>query len=267
MRDMPTPLLPLLTDLAPGDARSAELDLSAFEIHRIRALDDPHFEEAYALLWTEFGWKNEMERRETLALRFSRAPEIRYEIILVEKDGVFAAVRDHTVIAADGETVVHLSHNLVAPDFRRSGLAGWMRALPIATARDFAPGLPITLVAEMEYDDAADAASVIRLRAYEKGGFRKVDPRAVDYHQPDFRAPAAIDAGGGPQPVPFQLCVRRVGDEDAAAITGAQLRRIVAALYRNYGSQFRPQDMAHPALDLARYPADDAVIPLLPPTA
>ena len=267
MRQMPTPPLPLATDLAPGDAKSATLDLSAFEIHRIRALDDPHFEQAYAPLWAEFGWKNEMERRETLALRFAGAPAMRYELVLVKKDGVFAAVRDHTVIAAEGETVVHLSHNLVAPDFRRGGLAGWLRALPIAMAREFAPDMPITLVAEMEYDDAADDARAIRLRAYEKGGFRKVDPRVVHFHQPDFRTPAEIDARGGARPLPFQLCIRRVGEEGAESITGAHLRRIVAALYRIYGPQFRPEDMAHPALDLAPYPADDAVIGMLLPTA
>ena len=266
MRAMPT-LLPLVSDLAPGDAKSAALDLSAFEIYRIRALDDPHFEEAYALLWAEFGWKNEMERREALALRFGLAPALRYEILLVKKDGVLAAVRDHTVIPAEGETVVHLSHNLVAPDFRRRGLAGWMRALPIAAAREAAPGAPITLVAEMEYDDPADEKRAIRLRAYEQGGFRKIDPRVLHFHQPDFRAPAEIDASGGPQPVPFQLCLRLIGDDGAATITGARVRRIVAALYRMYGPQFRAPDMAHPALDLARYPADDAVIALLPPTA
>ena len=266
MRAMPTPL-PLVSDLAPGDAKSAALDLSAFEIHRIRALDDPHFEEAYAPLWAEFGSKNEMERRETLGRRFGLAPAMRYELILVKKDGVFAAVRDHTVIPADGETVLHLSHNLVAPDFRRSGLAGWMRALPIATAREVAPAAPITLVAEMEYDDPADEKRAIRLHAYERGGFRKIDPRVLHFHQPDFRAPAEIDVSGRAQPVPFQLCLRRVGDEGAATITGAQVRRIVAALYRMYGAQFRAQDMAHPALDLAGYPADDAIIALLPPTA
>jgi hypothetical protein len=259
--------LPLASDLAPGDARSAELDLAEFTIHRIRAVDDPHFEAAYARLWDEFGARHEMERRETLAQRFSLAPAMQYEIVLVECEGAFAAVRDHTVIPILEETVVHLSHNLVAPDFRRGGLAGWMRALPIATAREFTPPLTgITLAAEMEYDDGSDPARAIRLRAYEKGGFRKVDPQVVHYHQPDFRAPAEIDATGV-QPVPFQLCVRRVAEEARTVIMGAEVRRIVAALYGMYGPQFRPQDMAHPALDLTRYPPDDAAIPLLPPTA
>jgi GNAT superfamily N-acetyltransferase len=262
---MPAPL-PLVSDLAPGDAKSAGLDLAAFTIHRIRRLDDPHFETAYARLWAEFGPRQEMERRETLATRFGLAPAMQYEIVLGERDGAFAAVRDYTVIPGREETVVHLSHIFVAPDFRRSGLAGWMRALPVATARELAPGIPIVLVAEMEYDDGSDPARSVRLRAYEKAGFRKVDPQVVHFHQPDFRAPAEIDASGV-QPVPFQLCLRLVGAEDATTIPGARVRRIVAALYRVYGSQFRPQDMAHPALDLAHYPADDATIALLPPTA
>lgn len=264
---MTVPVLPTAADLAPGDARSAELDLAAFAVHRIRSRDDAHFDAAYRPLWAEFGAKNEMERRETLAARFRLAPAMLYEMILVEKDGAFAAVRDHTAIPAEDQVVVHLSHNLVAPDWRRSGLAGWMRALPIATAREFRPGQPITLVAEMEYDDGTDPQRTVRLRAYEKGGFLKVDPARIRYHQPDFRPPMLIDTTGGPEPVPFQLLLRRVGRETDPAITGRELRRIVRALYRMYGAQFRPQDMAHPALDLSLYPADDEVLALLPPTA
>ncbi len=258
------PLTP--RDLAPGDAKSAALDLSQFQITHIRSVDDLLFEVAYAPLWAEFGAKNEMERRETLARRFALAPEMLYEIVLARRDGVFAAVRDHTAIAAGEEVVVHLSHNLVAPEFRRSGLAGWMRALPIATAREFRPGAPVTLVAEMEYDTPDDPQRAIRLRAYEKAGFQKVDPRVVRYHQPDFREPAQIDASGGPQAVPFQLLLRQPGREHETTISGARVRSIAAALYDMYGRQFRPQDMRHPGLDLRTYPAPDAPIALLPPS-
>lgn len=259
-------MLPSTADLAPGDAKSAALDLAAFEVHRIRTVHDEWFETAYARLWEEFGAKNEMERRETLAARFGLAPAMTYELVLVQKQGVFAAVRDHTAIPAEHETVVHLSHNLVAPDFRRGGLAGWMRAFPVALARELRPGVPATLAAEMEYDDGNDPNRAIRLRAYEKAGFLKVDPTRVAYHQPDFRAPAQIDATGA-QPVPFQLLLRRVGREDERVLTGAELRRIVHALYAMYGAQFRPKEMAHPALDLAAFPPGDATLALLPPTA
>lgn len=257
-------MLPTFADLAPGDAKSAALDLAAFEVHRVRAADDPWFEAAYAPLWEEFGAKNEMERRETLVARFRLAPAMVFEMVLVRKNGAVAAVRDHTAIATEQETVVHLSHLFVAPEHRRSGLAGWMRAFPVALAREVRPGVPVTLAAEMEYDDGSDANRAIRLRAYERAGFVKVDPARVAYHQPDFRAPEQIDATGV-QPVPFQLLLRRVSREGERTISAAELRRIVRALYAMYGAQFRPQDMAHPALDLATYPADDAALDLLPP--
>jgi hypothetical protein len=211
-----------------------------------------------------------MERRETLALRFSLAPRLLYEMILVRRDGEFVAVRDHTAIRTrDGaQAVVHLSHNLVAPTARRTGLAGWLRALPIQAARECLAGEkgPITLVAEMEYDDGGDPNRVIRLRAYEKAGFVKIDPQLVDYHQPDFRAPAEIDATGGPRPVRFQLLIRRVAREGERTITGVEIRTLVQALHDIYGPQFRPQDMAHPLLDVARLPEPEAVVALVPPT-
>ncbi len=259
---MSLPLSP--SDLAPGDARSAALDLAPFSVTRIRSIDDPLFETAYALLWDEFGWKHEMELRDTLARRFTLAPEMLYEMALVQKDGAPAAVRDHTAIPAGDEVVVHLSHNLVLPEWRRGGLAGWMRALPLLTARELRPGTPLPLAAEMEHVAPGDPTREIRLRAYGKAGFRKVDPRVVPYHQPDFRAPEAIDASGGPQPVPFQLLLRQVGRESADTISGARLRRIVAALYDMYGRQFRSQDMRHPALNLSAFPPEDESIGLLP---
>ena len=264
------PLAFLPSDLAPGDARSAALDVSAFQFDRIRGIDDPLFDIAHAQLWAEFGAKNEMERRETLALRFSLAPRLLYELILVRRAGEFVAVRDHTaIVSRDGtQAFVHLSHNLLAPTARRTGLAGWMRAFPIQTARECLGGrsAPVTLVAEMEHDDGVDPQRAIRLRAYEKAGFLKVDPRLVDYHQPDFRAPAEIDASGGAKPVRFQLLVRRVGREHETTISGREIRAVVQSLHDIYGPQFRPQDMAHPLLDPARLPAADAVVALISPT-
>jgi hypothetical protein len=270
LRAVPEPLAFLPSDLAPGDVGSAGLDLSGFRFDRIRAFDDPLFEAAYMPLWTAFGATNEMERRETLALRFKLAPRLLYEMILVRRKGEFIAVRDHTAIRThDGaHAVVHLSHNLVSPSARRTGLAGWLRALPVQAGREcLANGNgSITLVAEMEYDDGIDPDRAIRLRAYEKAGFVKVDPHFVDYHQPDFRAPAEIDATGGPCPLRFQLIIRRVGREADSTILSRDIRTLIQALYDIYGSQFRPQDMAHPLLDLARLPAPETVVALVPPT-
>ncbi|HSI12907.1 MAG TPA: hypothetical protein VK961_12735 [Chthoniobacter sp.] len=261
-------------DLAPGDEKSALLDLARFELKRIRSNDDPLFERAYERLWEEFGPKDEMEQRDVLDGRFHLGQRFLYEMALVRTGGAFAAVRDHTAaLTRDGRHgMVHLSHNLVSPTARRTGLAGWMRALPIATARECLaanaapPGAQITLLAEMEYAQAEDPARLIRLQAYERAGFRKIDPQVVHYFQPDFRPSNVIDASGGAHPLPFQLLIRRVYREHESAILGAEVRQLVETLYDIYHSQFRPADLAHPSLTLDSYPANDAEISLLPPT-
>jgi hypothetical protein len=260
-------MLPQTSDLAPGDTRSASLDIESFDVHMIHSSRDEWFEPAYQALWAEFGAKNEMERRETLEARFTLAPAMVYEMVLVRKDGELAAVRDHTIVSSGGEILVHLSHNLVMPKWRRSGLAGWMRALPVVSARQLSPGDFVTLAGEMEYDDGRDPDRAIRLKAYEQAGFLKIDPAVVRYYQPDFRAPEVIDQSGGARPLPFQLIIRRVGREEDRTITGSEARRIVHAIYRMYGAQFRPQDMAHPSLALSDYPSEDQVVALVPPTA
>jgi hypothetical protein len=119
----------------------------------------------------------------------------------------------------------------------------------------------------MEYHDGTDPRRAVRLTAYERAGFLKIDPRVVRYFQPDFRAPAEIDASGGARPLPFQLIIRRVGRETERTIRGADVRHLVRALYTMYDAQFRPQDMAHPALSLAHYPADNTEVALIAPTA
>ena len=210
-----------------------------------------------------------MESREVIAARFGA---LFYEMLLVEKDGVFCAVRDHTAVWCDGEVVVHLSHALVAPEQRRSGLAGWLRGAPVIAARRLAaahgvPNAPITLVGEMEYDDGSDPKRSVRLAAYERAGYVKVDPVAVRYFQPDFRHSDMIDAAGGSVPLPFQLIIRRVGRETERAIPGADVRRLISAIYTIYSAQFRRIEMQHPLLDMERYPAADTSVALVPPTA
>jgi GNAT superfamily N-acetyltransferase len=274
LNSMPWPVT--THDLAPGDEKSAMLNLARFDLARIRSIADPLFEDAYGRLWQEFGPKDEMEQRDVLDRRFQLEQRFYYEMALVRADGSFVAVRDHTAAMARDSmsVVVHLSHNLVAPQARRTGIAGWMRALPIDAARQCiaannAPLLfftPITLLAEMEYPQPDDPARMIRLQAYERAGFRKIDPEMVKYFQPDFRAPAIIDAAGGARPLPFQLLVRRVNREHERAISGTELRQLVETLYDTYRPQFRAADLAHPSLSLDCYPAADAMIPLVPPT-
>jgi hypothetical protein len=169
--------------------------------------------------------------------------------------------------------VVHMSHNLVAPAWRRSGIAGWLRALPAQAAREclVAQRLPATqpicLAAEMEHSDPASDARRIRLTAYEKAGYKKIDPAALPYLQPDFRSPDEIDASGGPRPLPLSLLVRLIGDESRATLSGAEVRGIVESLYRMYAMEFRAQDMEGVFRNLERFPRGDASVRLLPPTS
>jgi GNAT superfamily N-acetyltransferase len=270
----------IFPDLAPGDQKSAALDVDALEVARVQALDDPLFELAYARLWEQFGAADEIETREVLGRRLGWAAAqrrdgfaMRYDLLLLRSGGEFVATRDHTAIADEHGVVVHLSHALVDPAWRRSGVAGWLRALPIQTARvclsdaGLPSTAPVTLAAEMEYADGIDESRTIRLRAYERAGYRKVDPALVHYHQPDFRAPEKIDASDGPKPLPFQLIVRRVGRESEDTISGRKVRTIVERFYHMYAQEFRAQDMAAVWRELENYPAPDARLALLPPTA
>lgn len=271
----------LPADLASGDARALEVDRRAFDIGRIRSGNDPLFAPAYERLWTEFGAQHEMEPREVISRRLSWHPAIamgnvwlRYEMILVRRQREFVAVRDHTAIVTrhHPQAVVHLSHVLVDPAWRRTGLTGWLRAWPIQTARacleaaGFPAASPITLVAEMEHPDPQFPNRLIRLKAYEKAGFKKVDPVAVKYWQPDFRLSNEIDASGGPQPLPFGLVLRRVGREQEESIRGTEVREIVECLYRMYGAGFREQDMAGVWRSLCEYPEAENEIALVAPT-
>lgn len=267
-------------DLAPGDAKSAAVDWTSFDLHRIRSTDEAHFRQAFEILWDEFGEPDEMEQRDVIAARLARNCTqavggffLQYELCLVTKDGEWVGVRDHTAICSENpaRAVVHMSHNLVRKEFRRSGIAGWLRALPVNLARRTLESVgleksgPVTLVGEMEPADDSIPARTIRLTAYGKAGYKKVDPSVVPYLQPDFRPADEIDESGGPQPIPLQLLVRRVGHESESSISGAEVRCIVESLYAMYGAEFRADVMESVTATLKNYPADDAGIALLDP--
>ena len=268
--------------LAPGDARSLEGDWADMELHRITSPEDPFFSQAFGALSAEFGDAGEMEQDSVIARRMQWLPEqmingasMQYALQLVTRRGEFVAVRDHTVIILESEpgAVVHLSHNRVSPDWRRSGIAGWMRARPVATAMDSIQTLrlpsasPVTLVGEMEHFDPTRSATLVRLTAYEKAGFKMVDPELVSYLQPDFRDPAEIDISSGPQPLPLTLMLRRIGREAEGFVSGAEILHNVKALYKMYAAEFRSADMYQVYESLKNYPAAGARIPLKPPTA
>jgi len=257
------------TDLAPGDSKSTALDVTGLRVRRVAA-DSSLFDDVFALLRAEFGPLGEIEPRDVLLRRLREHDGPRaYELLAIQRGEEIVAIRDHQALADDNGVIVHLSHAWVRADFRRTGLAGWLRALPLQMARRmaFSPDAPITLVAEMEHPNPVDPSRMIRLAAYEKAGFLKIDPKAFDYLQPDFRPPAEIDASNEWRFLPFSLIVRRVGREGEQSISGGELKRIVRSIYRIYACDFRAADMEPlwEHLD-AHAPAKEAIVELLPPT-
>jgi hypothetical protein len=148
-----------------------------------------------------------------------------------------------------------------------------MRALPIQTARHALESQhrpltePITLVGEMDPPNPEDPPSLVRLAAYERAGFLKVDPATLSYYQPDFRSPEEIDASGGPRPIPMQLILRRVGRENERFADAEEIRQITSALYHMYGRGFREQDMLAAYRTMDAYPKPGTPVALLSPSA
>ncbi|MGC4032085.1 MAG: hypothetical protein QM754_10195 [Tepidisphaeraceae bacterium] len=280
------PLQPLgicQSDLAPNDTRSQDFDWTGLGVHFVQSTTDANFRLGYDALWQEFGHKNEMETRDVIARRLAWRPEeptasgyaLRYEMIVVRHGDTLAAVRDHTAIVdlnrPDVPAIVHLSHLLIAEAWRGNGLAGWMRALPIYTARECMKRAgqstrPINLIAEMEPAVANEPGVFGRLKAYERAGFKKIDPSRVNYLQPDFRPADEIDRTGGPTPLPLSLVLRRIGREDETNIPATKVRAIVESLYAMYAASFGDKHMTPLFAQLNTYPTGDEPIALVPPT-
>lgn len=271
-------------DLAPGDRVVAARDWSDLRVHHVRDAADPDFALAYERLWSEFGGRGEMERRRVIEERLAWDPAkpvgsaaLAYELLVLRRGAALAALRDHTaVVRLDaarrplwGPVVVHLSHAFVVPEQRGSGIAAWLRALPLETARRCGraaaadPAAEVVLVAEMEPPGPQGMA---RLRSYERAGFQKVDPAAAPYAQPDFR-PAELLAGGTPQPIPLNLVLRRVGREHEPSMPAAELAAVVAAIYAVYAVHVPAAALEPLRAAAAVWTAREPSFRLLPPTA
>jgi GNAT superfamily N-acetyltransferase len=272
-------------DLSPGDQRSASADLGGIQFHLIESAQDPLFPRAFDKLTELFGPRNEMETLPVITHRLgwntqspqAGKPLFHYAMILaLDPQDQIAAVRDYTAIVhappERAACTVHLSHLWVDPTRRRSGLAGWMRAFPVQTARTLlhrarhALHAPITLVGEMELPDQKDEARMVRLIAYEKAGYLKVDAKVMPYFQPDFRDPAEIDASGRHEFIPMTPILRRVGHEAEKSAPASELRAMIRDLYAMYSDTFRPADMDPLWKNWKAYPEGPVPIPLIPPT-
>jgi hypothetical protein len=273
-------------DLAPGDAGIASRSWSGVSVRSVRSAEDPDFADAFARLWTEFGVRGEMEHPEVIAGRLAWDPAepvgsaaLFYELLVLRQADEIVAVRDHTAVVrldARGHpraepTVVHLSHALIEPAHRGSGLAGWLRALPLEAARRCAQaaaraGAPIILVAEMEHPDPSDAAGMTRLRSYERAGFRKIDPAAAPYDQPDFRLPTLLE-GKTPVSLPLALIVRRVGAEDEDTLPAAEVAAVVQSIYAVYAVHLAPEAVEPLRAAANAWTARDEPFRLVAPTA
>jgi hypothetical protein len=289
--------------ITPGDVGPGEPpDKVAAALARFRCEDAvtlDAFDRGYELLHAQFGPLNEFERREVLEAWFvqrSRSPPeapIRafYHLLtLLDSDGRVAAVRDgFSAVDVRARRVVELmSHGLVLPEWRRSGVAALLRAAPVVYARRHGPpGAELSVVAEMEPVTRTKPDTLVRLVAYGRGGFRVIPPPLLPYAQPDFRDVDAL--GIEAKPIPFMLVVRQVGEEDRDTISVRRAMAIVdhiaaihrpsvspAQLDRTRALATRGLDPGGPDLPLWRLPTsmtdteritpllDDNVLPLFP---
>ncbi|WP_437278844.1 hypothetical protein WME90_47855 [Sorangium sp. So ce375] len=228
-------------DICPGEGpEKVARALAQFSVDE--AQDIAAFDEGYRALDAVFGPKGELERREVLAAWFAgeltdpAAPITATYHMLLARDagGRLAGVRDCyvTLDRAARRCVALLSHALVLPDFRRTGLAALLRAAPVALARGAirdaglagaeagGDGAEVMLAAEMEAVDPDDRDTVVRLIAYGRAGFAIVPPTVLPYAQPDFRDTAAL--GAAPVPLPLLAVVRQVGEEERGEIPRAR---------------------------------------------
>lgn len=259
-------------DLArAGD--KAQAALSRYAVTLVAGMGDPAFEEAYAALDAEFGEKGELESRDAVREYFARASESAGYRLVVARDerGALAGVRDcHvSVDPAARIVVVFLSHVLVLPEHRRSGLGALLRELPAVlgrrAARDLAPPVDVLLAGEME-PVTDDAATRLRLVVYGRAGFSIIDPTHLPYCQPDYRAHDVIDRDRA-RPLPLLAVVRWLDHERDTALPARLARAFVEHIYRAMSAHCREADLAapraHALAALARAP--NAVARLLPP--
>ena len=263
-----------LADLAPLDRPKAEAALGRLRLEDIRDPDGAAFHAAYDLLDAFFGPRGEMEARAALAgfvrdpvIPFGGGMEGRYHLVAAWDGDTLVGARDVYIdIDHDrGVCVVALSHSLVVPEWRRTGLAAMLRALPVTLARrtlDAVVGrqLPTLVCAEMEPVDPANLDTVVRLLAYGRSGYTVLAPARFRYSQPEFRDLDAPAHTG----IPLLGVVRPVGPLADATALPAALAAAWPRLFHGCHRTYLPAARVDPseAHCLAHLGAAD--VPLLP---
>ncbi|EYF06030.1 hypothetical protein [Chondromyces apiculatus] len=265
-----------------GDKVSAALQRFTLDV----AVNQADFDTGYRALDAMFGPRGEIERPEVL-LRWSSGPrhppaawptqvQSAYHLILArdhERSGDLAGIRDCfvTLDVRARRCVVLLSHTLVLPPYRRTGLAALLRAAPIGLCRRAlaAAGLDptsaeIILFAEMEPVVAEEPDTVIRLLAYGRAGFRVIPPATFPYVQPDFRNLAALSLDASP--IPLLAVVRQVGEESRTTMPRARAQGCLEQIHAIHACDNRLEDIhalqAHTMRALSAWTGKD--LPLLP---
>lgn len=250
-----------------------------FRLERIASPDAPSFAAAYAELDAFFGARGELEERATLAsfvhervIPYGDGMEGHYHLLAAWEGGQLAGVRDCYVDLdlRSGVCVVALSHTLVLPPWRRSGLSALFRTAPVTLARravaeriGAGAAVPILVAGEMEPIDPDQPDTLTRLLAYARAGFRVLDPQRLPYSQPDFRPDHALEAHSAIALLPV---VRWVGHEGALAMPvtlAAAFPRLFHACHRRFlpAARVDPSEV-HALRTLTRTAGDVALLPL-----
>jgi 4-aminobutyrate aminotransferase/(S)-3-amino-2-methylpropionate transaminase len=265
-------------DIAPGENNDkVRAALARYRLHEVR--DAAAFTLAYDTLDRQFGPVFEIERREVLWAWQTGAFDAavgrlvtRYHLALAFDGDDLAGVRDHfSVVDRDnGAVVAFMSHSLVLPAHRRSGLAALLRALPAAHARLDAHLLNVvptstSLLSEMDMYEPHKSETRVRLSAYGRAGFRVVPPWYVPYAQPDFRD--VVGRRLQARPVPMMLLVRQVNEEHQSTIDPRRARLLVDALATVHGRTVDADQLAAMHKNVALHlVVDGGPLPLLDPT-
>ena len=268
-------------DLAPGD-QVPHPDLpDGLRLEIIDSADHPAYDQVFEMLMEQFGDKREMETREVIEDRLSwqgncilNGRHMLYHLMALFQGEHCVGVRDHTAIIdpKQGPVVVHLSHVLVHPEWRRRGLVTILRTLPVSTARELAsqvgrPDASIVLFCEMDPLDMEDPPNRIRRLSYEKANFKGI-PSGLGYLQPDFREPAVIEEDAcGTLPVELDLLFRFVGNEAQSVMDRDELILAIGHIYTMYATGMSHREMQPCYSWLAGFEQESMrVFPLFPPT-